>query len=208
MVTGELPFKGDYDQAVIYSIMNENPNFSAILKTKHQNILNEVIRHCLKKDPKSRYNSIDDLLMNIKQELLDKDLRIDIAMPHILPVHEKKKIIPITAIAIIITFVAILTNITFYPSDDQKPIFSNPIILSGEIVDFNSNPINNARVTISAVHFKTYTRNDGCFQEVLEGKSSGDKITLIISHPNFVTHKIDVILTGKNQALGKIVLND
>ena len=25
MITGQLPFKGDYDQAVVYSIMNENP---------------------------------------------------------------------------------------------------------------------------------------------------------------------------------------
>jgi hypothetical protein len=33
MITGELPFKGEYEQAVIYSIMNEEPEPPTALRT-------------------------------------------------------------------------------------------------------------------------------------------------------------------------------
>jgi serine/threonine protein kinase/dienelactone hydrolase len=65
MITGRLPFKGDYEQAVIYSIINEEP---ASLKDKldvHPEIA-EIVNRLLQKDPRSRYTSADELIHDLE----------------------------------------------------------------------------------------------------------------------------------------------
>ena len=57
MLTGEPPFKGDYEQAVTYSILNDEPK---IIKDIDPNI-EKIISICLNKDAKDRYQSIDEL---------------------------------------------------------------------------------------------------------------------------------------------------
>jgi tetratricopeptide (TPR) repeat protein/TolB-like protein len=65
MVTGELPFKGEYDQAVIYSILNEEPKPLAELNTEVQAGFGSIVAKCLKRDPGERYQSASDLVMDL-----------------------------------------------------------------------------------------------------------------------------------------------
>ena len=65
MITGELPFKGDYEQAIIYSIINEEPES---LDEKGQTIptnFKEIISHCLKKSTEERYPSTKKLFFDL-----------------------------------------------------------------------------------------------------------------------------------------------
>jgi len=78
MLTGQLPFKGDYEQAVIYSVMNDPP---ALISTLTQNIpvgIENIIFKMLEKDPSMRYESIDELLINLKRLINDNTERITI----------------------------------------------------------------------------------------------------------------------------------
>ena len=59
MLTGELPFKGDYDQAVIYSILNEKQE---PLETDTPVELEQIIDKCLEKKPDDRYQDIGELI--------------------------------------------------------------------------------------------------------------------------------------------------
>jgi serine/threonine protein kinase/tetratricopeptide (TPR) repeat protein len=61
MLTGQLPFKGAYDQAVIYSILNEEPANISVLKKDIPAKLRQIITKCLKKDPDERYQSMEEL---------------------------------------------------------------------------------------------------------------------------------------------------
>jgi len=65
MLTGELPFKGDYEQAIIYSILNEDfapvTKFDKNIPEELENILNK----CLCKDAKDRYPSVSELLTEL-----------------------------------------------------------------------------------------------------------------------------------------------
>lgn len=61
LVTGQLPFKGDYDQAVIYSILNEEPRPISDLNPRIPQGFQEIISRCLEKDPASRYQSVGEL---------------------------------------------------------------------------------------------------------------------------------------------------
>jgi serine/threonine protein kinase/Tfp pilus assembly protein PilF len=66
MLTGRLPFKGDYEQAIIYSILNENP---ALDENSHAEIpteLQQIINHALQKNPADRYQHVKDMLIDLK----------------------------------------------------------------------------------------------------------------------------------------------
>jgi tetratricopeptide (TPR) repeat protein len=61
MATGELPFKGEYDQAVIYSILNEDPRPVSELAPRIPSGFGDIVSRCLEKDPALRYESAAEL---------------------------------------------------------------------------------------------------------------------------------------------------
>ena len=64
MLTGTLPFKGDYDQAIIYSILNEEPE--ADEKLENNQLMQKVIIKSLKKDVNKRYAEVKEILIDLK----------------------------------------------------------------------------------------------------------------------------------------------
>ena len=65
MATGKPPFRGHYDQAILYSILNESP---APLETVRRDTppgLEKVVARCLAKGVKARYQSVADLLADL-----------------------------------------------------------------------------------------------------------------------------------------------
>lgn len=67
LVSGKQPFAGDYEQAVIYSIMNEDPEPLTALRTGVPMELEHITNKCLAKQPDERYQSLTDLLVDLRQ---------------------------------------------------------------------------------------------------------------------------------------------
>ena len=67
MLTGQLPFKGDYEQAIMYSIINKEPKPIKNIRADVSPELEEIISHALKKDTKSRYSSAIEMLEELKE---------------------------------------------------------------------------------------------------------------------------------------------
>jgi cephalosporin-C deacetylase-like acetyl esterase len=65
MLAGALPFKGDYEQAVIYSIMNEEPPTVRDVNPGVPPELQSVIDRALKKNPESRYSSATEIIRDL-----------------------------------------------------------------------------------------------------------------------------------------------
>jgi len=65
MVAGELPFKGHYDQATMYSILNEEPEPLTARRSRIPVELDWIVDKCLAKKPEERYQSMDDLLLDL-----------------------------------------------------------------------------------------------------------------------------------------------
>jgi len=66
MLTGKMPFDAGYDQAVIYAILNEEPKpVSSIIKDVSKEV-DQVIKILLSKRPENRYQTADDLLIDLK----------------------------------------------------------------------------------------------------------------------------------------------
>ncbi len=66
MITGQLPFKGDYEQAIIYGILNEDPDSMTSLRAGVPMVLDAVIAKLLAKDPQLRYQHVDELPADLK----------------------------------------------------------------------------------------------------------------------------------------------
>lgn len=60
MITGQQPFKGGYDQAIIYSIFNEEPEPIQNLRKDIPAELEQTILKALAKDKKARYPSLKE----------------------------------------------------------------------------------------------------------------------------------------------------
>ncbi len=67
MITGKQPFLGDYEQAVLYSIMNEDPEPITGLRTGVPMELELIVNKCLAKDPEDRYPASDGLIVDLRQ---------------------------------------------------------------------------------------------------------------------------------------------
>ena len=72
LITGERPFKGDYDQAVIYSVINSSPEFVTTLRPDTPPALEKVIEKALEKSPDDRYQNCDELVSEL--ELVAREL--------------------------------------------------------------------------------------------------------------------------------------
>jgi len=66
MISGQMPFKGDYEQAVIYSIQNEEPEPLTALRTGVPIALDGIIAKALAKDKATRYQNVEELPADLK----------------------------------------------------------------------------------------------------------------------------------------------
>jgi serine/threonine-protein kinase len=77
MITGQHPFKGLYEQAVVYSILNENPEPITGLRTGVPMELERIVNKAMTKNPNERYQHVGDLLVDLR--LLQK--QVESGMP-------------------------------------------------------------------------------------------------------------------------------
>ncbi|KKN27287.1 hypothetical protein LCGC14_0866240, partial [marine sediment metagenome] len=66
MFSGQLPFKGEHDQAIIYSILNEQPKPITDLRSEIPMSIEQVVAKTLEKDPDERYQNIEELLDDLR----------------------------------------------------------------------------------------------------------------------------------------------
>ncbi len=67
MVSGRKPFNGDYDQVVMYSILNEEPAPLTSLRTGVPLELERIAMKALAKQPAERYQHADELLSDLRR---------------------------------------------------------------------------------------------------------------------------------------------
>jgi TolB-like protein/Tfp pilus assembly protein PilF/predicted Ser/Thr protein kinase len=73
MISGLRPFKGDYDQAMIYSLLNDEPEPLTAVRTGVHPELERIVHKCIEKDPGERYQTMADLTADLRH--LDRIIR-------------------------------------------------------------------------------------------------------------------------------------
>jgi serine/threonine-protein kinase len=66
IITGQLPVKSEYQEAIVYSILNETPTPLTALRSGVPMELEWIINKCLEKSPSGRYQHMDELLVDLK----------------------------------------------------------------------------------------------------------------------------------------------
>jgi serine/threonine protein kinase/Tfp pilus assembly protein PilF len=68
LLTGQLPFKGEHQAAIVYSIINEEPQ--PVVRYNNQVTIKfeDIVLKTLAKDKDERYQHIDDLLADLRRE--------------------------------------------------------------------------------------------------------------------------------------------
>ncbi len=79
MLTGKLPFSGEYESAMIYSILNEEPEPVQKHRPGISSELLHLLSRTLEKDPDHRYQSSQDMLIDLKR--LKRDIERPVQKP-------------------------------------------------------------------------------------------------------------------------------
>ena len=75
MVTGQLPFRSEYEEAVVYSILNEAPQALTALRSGVPMELERIVMKALQKDRKDRYQHVDEFLVDLRRVRKDTEER-------------------------------------------------------------------------------------------------------------------------------------
>ena len=76
MIAGRPPFKGEYESAVLYSIVHESPEALTALRSGVPLELERIINKCLAKDALERYQTAADFsadLRRLKREISERN---------------------------------------------------------------------------------------------------------------------------------------
>ncbi len=68
MLAGQLPFRGEYEAAVAYSILNEEPKMITGLRADVPPELESVVNKCLEKMRENRYQNANELLVDLQKQ--------------------------------------------------------------------------------------------------------------------------------------------
>jgi predicted Ser/Thr protein kinase len=66
MISGQLPFSGDYEQATAYQILNDDPEPLTALRTGVPMELERLVHKMLSKDPGDRYQTVSEIRVDLK----------------------------------------------------------------------------------------------------------------------------------------------
>ncbi|NQV72221.1 serine/threonine-protein kinase [bacterium] len=66
MIAGRNAFPGDYEQAVVYSILNEDPEPLTALRADVPMAIDWIVSKCLAKKADARYQSVNELIVDLK----------------------------------------------------------------------------------------------------------------------------------------------
>jgi len=100
MITGQLPFKGEHEAAIIYSIVNETPEPLARYKANVPEGLRRILDKALQKDPNTRYQTAADIVADLKG--LQRETTVGVVA------KPRKRLLPFLAPASILFVIALL----------------------------------------------------------------------------------------------------
>ena len=75
LLTGRTPFRGEHEAAIVYSIVNEEPESLVKLRSEAPPELERIINRALEKDPEDRYQSAADMVSELRR-LLKQSSRV------------------------------------------------------------------------------------------------------------------------------------
>ncbi len=116
MLTGQQPFRGEYEPAVIYSIMNEEPEPVTSTRRDVPLMLEDIIEKTLAKDPVKRYQTMDELLTDLGTQRDHITLGIKERRFTVMRKFRRRKRLSVgVAVVVVIALAAVLIQVFYSP---------------------------------------------------------------------------------------------
>ncbi|MFC2085497.1 protein kinase, partial [Bacteroidota bacterium] len=131
MITGQTPFKGEYEHAVTYSIINEEPEPLTGLRTGVPLELERIVNKILTKNTEERYQHVDDFIADLNK--LKKDINSSNSTAtntlNIIKKPKWKKFVPIVIIVLFVSAIVYsIQNLFIQGSQSPEQIYKEKTI--------------------------------------------------------------------------------
>jgi serine/threonine protein kinase/tetratricopeptide (TPR) repeat protein len=129
LLTKQLPFGGEHPAAIIYSIINEEPQPIARYNNQASAKLEDIVSKALAKDKEERYQHIDDLLADLRREKKSLEyVKTAVAtQPAELPRVVKKRAIPVL-VGLLAVLILIVVYFAFLKQKEPITVSIKPSI--------------------------------------------------------------------------------
>lgn len=127
MITGLRPFKSEYESALVYSILNEDPPPVTSLRTGVPMELERIVNKCIEKNPGDRYQSFEELIIDLKraERELTSGSKSTVSVPsrkeNSVPNNPRKKNFTRPLSFSILGLIAIIAVIYLFSTDKPAP---------------------------------------------------------------------------------------
>jgi len=128
MFSGQLPFKGERDQSVVYSILNEKPKPVSDLRSEIPMSIAQVMSKALEKNPDERYQQVEELLDDLKSisaGIVPEEIKVRLRKAKL--VRRKKAILYAGAAGLIIIAAVIALSLFTGPAEAIDSIAVLPL---------------------------------------------------------------------------------
>lgn len=127
MLTGKLPFKGEYDSAIIYNILNSEPELINNIRNDLPDTLIKIINKSLNKDANRRYKNADEFINDLK-ELRQEPEHITSTYLPVKKINKKRIILYSSTIFAIILIITLWLLLKGTGTDENKSIGVLPFV--------------------------------------------------------------------------------
>lgn len=121
MLSCRMPFKGEYDSATMYAIIHEEPEPIEKHRSDLSSEMLHVLNRALEKNPEERYQSVNDMLIDLKR--IVKELNLNkIERPTIVSPAVKKPFWrkPVRQVTVVLSFIIIIMGIVWVLVKDDE----------------------------------------------------------------------------------------
>ena len=114
MVTGKTPFRGDYDQAIIYQAINAEPEPVQSLRPDTPADLQSIIAKAMQKDPQKRYQSAEEIKSDLMRLKGGYGPATTAPSGFRLPARKRQKFIRIAGVSVTLIVMLAVAAIVFF----------------------------------------------------------------------------------------------
>jgi eukaryotic-like serine/threonine-protein kinase len=130
MLTGQLPFKGQHEPSVMYSILNEEPEPLTKHKSGISNEIQQIVNKVLTKDRNQRYQQVEQLAAELSK-LSGTEQRIKTRRFRYHKRIKNKHVIWLSACLLILAIT--IAAIYLWPSRSKVTPFFMQVTRSGDV---------------------------------------------------------------------------
>lgn len=150
MISGRLPFAGEYEQAIVYLILNEEPEPMMSAQGNVPAGLERIVEKALAKSDSKRYQHIGEMAAEL--QTLRKELEAGVAKPRLIKLRIPRKKRPYVYGAVAVLLATIVATRLFLPRGGFETIDSLAVLplenLSGDPAqDYLASGIHEALIT-------------------------------------------------------------